>query len=159
MRTTGNDARQVLSTIAWHTVGPHQVPSWPLFTACKEYQAPTTAQMALEGKTVTSKPLSSRWEGGGQAEKAWPALLGFCGRDSAETCSHHKFRAKAPQSNLLPSPCPVLQAKFLPLPVRPLSLQTSLTCGMADSELPYGLAAFLTLLHTCKWPGQPSPSS
>lgn len=92
---TGNDAREVLSTTGWHTVGPHQVPSWPLFTV---YQAPTTGQMALEGKRVTFKPLS-RWEGGGKAEKAWPALLGFCGRDSAETCSHHKCRAKAPQSN------------------------------------------------------------
>lgn len=74
---TGNDAREVLGTTAWHTVGPHQVPSWPLFTACKEYRAPTTGQMALEGKTVTSKPLSCRREGGGKAEKAWPALLGF----------------------------------------------------------------------------------
>lgn len=76
--------------------------------------------------------------------------------------SRHKKAAvdkRKTVGNLLPSPCPVLQAKFLPLPVRPLSLQTSLTCGMADSELPYGLAAFLTLLHTCKWPGQPSPSS
>lgn len=74
--------------------------------------------------------------------------------------SRHKKAAvdkRKTVDNLLPSPCPVLQAKLLPLPVRPLSDKLDLWDGRFRASLQTGSVP--NPPSPCKWPSSWQPTS